>query len=253
MIITDLLMGDMEEWREPEEEDWLFDGEDQEQEEQMGKSCPCGCHRPYTRPGTSNYLKAHMDCPISSGIDSEGNHVYSDVTAQEFYMVILQLHLHYSIGKECMDVLLALFASVTPGVHFIPRSIHLLKEVTETPEHWRFMKHACAAKGCPGHVYEDVTDYTKWLQHETDKCPKCDTPRFKITEIGGKQRAEPRFPFHYLGVENAILQQLLANPKFRDQRANIRDTGEGSNGASLFNGKLSIYNLNPGNMRLYVR
>ena len=53
----------------------------------------------------------------------------------------------------------------------------------------------------------------------------------------GKRRAVPNFPFHYFGVESAILQQLLAVPKFREQRARHRDTGEGSNGASMFNGE----------------
>lgn len=53
----------------------------------------------------------------------------------------------------------------------------------------------------------------------------------------GKQKAVPNFPFHYLGVEAAIRQQLLAVPKFREQRAQYRDTGAGSNGASMFNGE----------------
>lgn len=67
-------------------------------------------------------------------------------------MAILTLHLRYNICKECMDVILALFLSVLPGVHFIPRSIHLLRKVTDTPDHRKFTKHACSIKGCPGHL-----------------------------------------------------------------------------------------------------
>lgn len=191
MRFTDLLAADVEEWRNSDDEfdeAWYLGAD-------VGAlgapnvqppTCVCGCGGPYVKPGTVEYYKCHLDHPVARGVDSDGNPVDSSVTVRELVMAILRLHLRYSISKDCMDVLLCLFANVVPGVHFIPRSIHLLRKVTDTPDHSQFQMHVCAAKGCTGHVYPGLTNRKTWLDHVSDKCPKCSHPRFHVTEFGGQ-------------------------------------------------------------------
>jgi hypothetical protein len=183
------LAEDVNEWRNSDEEfdeDWYQRDRAREAEDTQGSLCVCGCGGPYIKPGTAQYYRAHMDEPVVRGMDADGNPVNSSVSVREFFMAILQLHLRYNISKSCMDVMLCLFASIVPGRHFIPRSIHLLRKVTDTPEHSVFIKQACAAKNCPGHLYPDLPDRSTWLDHVDDKCPKCSHPRFQVTEFGGR-------------------------------------------------------------------
>ena len=184
---TDLIREDLAEWVESDSEDpWYLPEDPGRDDMPLGKGCVCGrCDGPYVHPGTAEYLKAHLDSPVARGVDAAGTLVDSGVTTRELCIAILKLHLHYNIGKECMDVLLALFSSVLPGVHFIPRSIHLLRKVTDTPNHTDFIKHACSSKGCPGHLYPDLPE-RDWLDHAGDKCPECSHPRFTLTEVGGE-------------------------------------------------------------------
>lgn len=179
----------MEEWRNSDDEfdDEGFLGGDNDTGGlgEAPDTCICGCGGAYVKPGTVEYYKSHMEHPVTRGVDLEGNPVDSRVTVRELIMAILTLHLRYNISKDCMDVFLCLFANVVPGVHFIPRSVYMLRKVTGTPDHSQFQKHVCAAKGCTGHVYPDLPDRDTWLDHIDDECPKCNHPRFHMTNFGG--------------------------------------------------------------------
>ena len=139
-----------------------------------GKTCTCGCNIPYINPHLPAWFKAHLDVPLLHG---------SSVSTREMILALLEMHTHHNVPKGLMDTILALFATAMPGPHYLPRSIHMLREVTNTPPHSEFHVHVCSAPGCSGHEYPDERDKSKWRKGES--CPICRTPRFKTQVIAG--------------------------------------------------------------------
>lgn len=53
-----------------------------------------------------------------------------------------------------------------------------------------------------------------WGLHMHDKCPKCESPRFKVRHLtGGRMRLTPQRPYYDFGIAN-ILQTLARDPEF---------------------------------------
>lgn len=107
------------------------------------------------------------------------------MSAREMLLALLELHVLHNMPQGLMDKMLSLFSAALPGPHFLPRSIHLLREVTGTPHHSRFQVHVCSAAACPGHEYPNL-EKSKWPEHADDTCPKCNTKRFKSTILAGR-------------------------------------------------------------------
>ena len=139
-----------------------------------GKTCTCGCDIPYINPRLPAWFKAHLDVPLLHG---------SSVSTREMILALQEIHAHHNVPKGFMDTILALFATAMPGPHYLPRSIHMLREVTNTPPHSKFHVHVCSAPGCSGHEYIDEPEKSKWREGES--CPICQTPRFKAQVIAG--------------------------------------------------------------------
>ncbi|GIL58328.1 hypothetical protein Vafri_13395 [Volvox africanus] len=202
-------------------------------------SCACGredCKAVYFKPGSAEWYKAHMEQPVLYGMNAEQQPVRSDVSTRELVIALLELHVTHHVGSGVMDVLLQLFSRVVPGVHFIPPSVHILRQISETPNHMTFQRHVCSASGCPGHVYESLPDRHTWGDNLDQRCPHCGTNRFRVVQMGGRSIVEPTFPFHYIGAE-AALGELFTNPTFCKERGQKRDVGPGSNGSSMYKGE----------------
>jgi hypothetical protein len=149
------------------------------------RNCECGCDKPYTRRGSVEWFKAHMDNPLAVGADGSGGTVRSKVTTREMVLALLELHVQHNVSKGLMDTILAMFSEAIPGIHFLPPSIHLLRKVTDTPEHTKFHVHVCSTDGCPGHDFGHVPPKDEWPGLVDEKCPKCEAKRFKTSVIAG--------------------------------------------------------------------
>jgi hypothetical protein len=82
-----------------------------------------------------------------------------------------------------MDSQLSFTQSMLPPVNFLPRSVHLLRQVAGAEDWAKYEVHVCAAACCTGHVYADV-QRDHWNHKEV--CPKCSTLRFKTSTLGGR-------------------------------------------------------------------
>lgn len=148
-------------------------------------NCECGCGKCYTRRGSVEWFKAHMDDPLAVGVDVSGRAVCSKVTTREMVLAMLELHVQHNVSKGLMDTILAMFSEAIPGTHYLPPSVHLLRKVTDTPEHTKFHVHVCSTEGCPGHDFGDVQPKSEWPKVANQKCPKCGASRFKTSLIAG--------------------------------------------------------------------
>lgn len=91
----------------------------------------------------------------------------------------------YHKSKVVTDADLAMSSCLLPGHNYLPKSIHLLREVSGAEDWSEFEVHVCAAEGCRGCVYEQL-DRSQWEAHRNDCCQFCGEARFQTSDVGGK-------------------------------------------------------------------
>jgi hypothetical protein len=110
-----------------------------------------------------------------------------------------------------------------PQPNLYPPSRHVMEGVLGVKNWDAHERHVCGNPACTkGHSWEH-TPRAEWPQHEEDKCPWCQAPRFERVPIGSEQVIQPVSIVIYFGLEDVIKNQFFGNPDWCENRGKGRD------------------------------
>ncbi|XP_075659141.1 uncharacterized protein LOC142629026 [Castanea sativa] len=126
----------------------------------------------------------------------------TDYSILKFFIEMLNVKVMTNLSNEGLDMMLELLTKVLPKGNLVPRSTYeakkILRDLGMSYEHIDACKNDCALF---------------WKENENlDKCPVCETPRYKDTRAQGKK-------IHYKVLRYFLLTPTLRKLYMSSQRA----------------------------------